>query len=132
MKYLYFGAGILAVLLAACIFSTFLISGCTAKTLESLEQALSAFDGGNFPAAAEHADRAKSEWERHSNLLSAMLSHEELDEIESVFSALESYGKTETGDEFRSSCAELALRLRHIRQMDVPFYYNFLVYSIGT
>ena len=61
-----------------------------------------------------------------------MLSHEELDEIESVFSALESYGKTETGDEFRSSCAELALRLRHIRQMDVPFYYNFLVYSIGT
>ena len=78
MKYLYFGAGILAVLLAACIFSTFLISGCTAKTLESLEQALAAFDGGNFPAAAEHANRAKSEWERHSNFLSAMLSHEEL------------------------------------------------------
>ena len=38
MKYLYIGAGILTVLLAACILSTFLISGCTAKTLERLER----------------------------------------------------------------------------------------------
>ena len=132
MKYLYIGVGVLAVLLAACILSTTVISSCTRETADALEHALSAFDEDDFPAAAAQASRAKSEWDQHAKLLSALLSHEELDEIDTAFTALDSYRKTQTADEFRSRCAELSLRLRHITQMDIPFYYNFFVRPLGT
>lgn len=132
MKYLYLGAAILAVLLAVCILSTAVIGSHTRRIAETLEDALSAFDGGNLSEAAALADRAKNTWERSAKLLSAMLSHEELDEIDTAFSALDSYRRTQAADEFRSRCAELALRLRHIAQMDIPFYYNFFVHFIGT
>ena len=43
MKYLYIGVGVLAVLLAACILSTAVISSCTRETADALEHALSAY-----------------------------------------------------------------------------------------
>lgn len=132
MKYLYIGIGVLVLLLAGCILSTALISVCTCKAADALEVALSAFDEGSFSAAAAQAEYAKSEWDRHAKLLSALLSHEELDEIDAAFTALDSYRKTQTADEFRNRCAELSLRLRHITQMDIPFYYNFFVSPLGT
>lgn len=132
MKYLYLGAAILAVLLAACILSGVLVSTATEGALDSLDLALEAFDRSGLAQAAPYAKAAKQDWQRHSRLLSALLGHEELDEIEALFTSLESYTRTASADDFRSVCAELALRLRHITQMDVPFYYNFFVRSIGS
>lgn len=132
MKYLYIGIGVLAALLALCILSTLLVSFGTRAALSSLETSLTAFDEGDFLTAMEHAMHAKSEWEQHSGLLSTLLSHEELDEIDAGFTALSSYCITKTTDEFRSLCAELSLRLRHITQMDIPFYYNFFVHFFWT
>ena len=132
MKYFYTGFAVLAVLLAASLACNALISRSTEHTLAALEEALAAFDAGDADAAAESAALAQTHWRKSSNFLSAVLSHEELDEIENAFVALDSYTRTQSEDEFRRSCAELTFRLRHITQRDIPFYYNFFTRVIGS
>lgn len=132
MKYFYTGAAVLAVLLAASLWCNLLISRSTERAVAALDDALVAFDAGDAETAAARAARAQAHWREKSNFLSAVLSHEELDEIENAFTALDSYTKTQSEDEFRRSCAELLFRLRHITQRDVPFYYNFFIRVIGT
>ena len=77
-------------------------------------------------AAANHAQQAKRAFDRRQELLSAFLSHEELDEIAIDFAELEVYGQEGSREEFRARCEALLFRLRHVAEMDVPFYYNFL------
>ncbi len=126
MKYLYIGGGILLVLLALSILSGIMISGCVDTARAELVQAVEEMDGGDFSLAVTHGTAAAKEWESHKNLLSALLSHEELDEISTGFSDLRSYAVTRTEEEYRARCLELEFRLEHIAEMDVPFYYNFL------
>lgn len=132
MKYFYTGLAVLAVLLAASLWCNTLIAGSTEHALAALDDALAAFDAGDAETAAADAALAQAYWQEKSKFLSAVLSHEELDEIENAFTALDSYTKTQSDEEFRRSCAELLFRLRHITQRDVPFYYNFFTRVIGA
>ena len=132
MKYFYTGLAVLAVLLAASLLCNTLIDKSTERALAALDDALAAFDAGDTEAAAAKAALAQEHWRKKSNFLSAILSHEELDEIENAFIALDSYTKTQSDEEFRRSCAELRFRLRHITQREIPFYYNFFTRVIGA
>ena len=126
MKLLYLGLGILAVLLALCIGSSVLLCRSTRESEAHLQEAAAALEADNFSAAANHAQQAKQAFDRRQELLSAFLSHEELDEIAIDFAELEVYGQEGSREEFRARCEALLFRLRHVAEMDVPFYYNFL------
>ena len=126
MKHFYLGLGILAVLLALCIGSSVLLCRSTRESEAHLQEAAAALEADDLPAAANHAQQAKRAFDRRQELLSAFLSHEELDEIAIDFAELEVYGQEGSREEFRARCASLLLRLRHVAEMDVPFYYNFL------
>ena len=125
MKYFYIGLGTLLTVLAASILSCVLIASALAEPEHSLEQA-GQLAQTDFQSAVNHAQAAVNGWERHRHFLSSFLSHDELDETDRAFSELQTYGKTHTTEEFEVRCAELRLRLRHISEMDIPFYYNFL------
>ena len=126
MKYFYIGLGVLAVLLALSIGSSALLCRSTQDPERLLQNADAALLADDFPAAAALAGRAARAFDRRRDLLSAMLSHEELDEIAIGFSDLEVYAAEGSREEFRARCKELQFRLRHIAEMDLPFYYNFL------
>lgn len=126
MKYLYIGLGVLAVLLALCIGSSVFLCRSTRQSEALLLDADAALREDDFPAAVAFADEAQRAFDRRRELLGALLSHEELDEIAIAFSALEVYGAEGSREEFRVRCEELLFRLRHVAEMDVPFYYNFL------
>ena len=130
MKYLYIGCGILAVLLAVCIFCGIFSARGIQESIDPLKAAVSLHDEGDFNAAVKKAAQAKRAWDRHAGFLSSIFSHEELDEIAVAFSDRQSYAATQTQEEFRCRCEELLLRLEHITEMDIPFYYNFLMACI--
>ena len=125
MKYLYIGLGTLIVLLAASILSCVLIASALDVPERSLEQAQLSVDT-DLQDAVRYAEEAADAWEQRRHFLSSFLSHDELDEVDRAFVELRTYGRTRTQEEFEARCAELRLRLRHISEMDIPFYYNFL------
>ncbi|MDR0889615.1 MAG: DUF4363 family protein [Oscillospiraceae bacterium] len=126
MKFLYIGVGILVGLLIICILGGALVAQHSEEIISELSKAVEAFDSGDLDAAIAYADAAKEIWDKHSRLLSSLLSHGQLDDIEHDFSALNSFSITGAKDEFRSQCAMLLTQLQHIAKMDLPYYFNFL------
>lgn len=126
MKYFYIGLGVLAALLILSIAGSALLCRSTQEPERLLRDADAALLADDFPAAAALAGRAARAFDRRRALLSSLLSHEELDEIAIGFSDLEVYAAEGSREEFRAHCKELQFRLRHIAEMDLPFYYNFL------
>lgn len=126
MKYCYLGLGILAVLLALSIGSSVLLRRSTEESEAYLQEAAAAAATDELSAATTAAGRAEAAFERRRKLLGALLSHEELDEIAVSFAQLGVYGEEGSREEFRAQCESLRFRLRHVAEVDVPFYYNFL------
>lgn len=128
MKYFYIGGGILVVLLAVSLLLSLAVADRATATAELLTQAAGHMD--DFPAAQEAGMKAAQLWESHTEFLSTLIAHDELDEIAEGFRRLTAYAKEENRDEFRSQCQVLIFRLEHIAQMDLPFYYNFLSFAL--
>lgn len=126
MKYFYIGIAILGVLLGACVASSVFLNRSTAEAerwLAEADEAMAADDTARAVRAAASAERA---WARREEVLGTLLSHEELDEIAVAFADLRVYGAEAQREEFRVRCGELRFRLRHVAQIDLPFYYNLL------
>lgn len=126
MKHLFLGLGILAVLLALGIGSSALLCRSTRDSEALLLAAEAAVAEGDLPTAAALAQQAGQAFSARQELLSALLSHEELDQIAIGFAQLRAYGAEGSREGFRAQCGELLFRLRHVAQLDQPFYYNFL------
>lgn len=126
MKYLYLGAGILALGLALCIVSTAALGRQTDRAAALLDQALEAADRGDFDAAEVRTRRAMDLWERHKGFFGMILRHDEADQVTSTFRALAEYAKNHCAEEFSPTCAQLLAQIRHLSEMEAPHYYNIL------
>ena len=106
MKHLWIGIGILSLLLTLGIVSN-VAANLTLRESETLLQ-----------QAACAIFRCL--------VLLIMMSHTLIDEVDTSFSNLRTYGEEDEATEYRASCRELILQLRHLRDMDIPHYYHFL------
>ena len=129
MKHLWFGLGILVVLLALCIGSFFLLRRETADTLQFLTWAQAAAEGENMAAALSHSTAAQKAWERHEGFIDVIMSHEETDDIHREFSDLMVYAETGKREEFLSSCSKLLAMVEHLTQMERPILRNLLCFQ---
>ena len=126
MKYLTVALLRLAVTLGASILCTCLLHGSAEKAANLLEKSLLALREGDFARACAYASQAARQWQASKGLFCAVLDHAETDEI--AFSLAELRQSAAAGDrvECRLLCARTAARMRHVEQMELPFYYNFL------
>lgn len=130
MKFFYIGGGILILLLAFSLLFGWIIGRHATEASELLSAAIEYMDSGSFDQARDKANAAAESWKTHSHFLSALIGHDELDEIAEGFSRLTAYGVEEDRQEFRSQCQVLIFRLEHIAEMDLPFYYNFFALGL--
>lgn len=126
MRYLYIGLGILAVILIASILCLCLLRGFVGDVAAALDAAIAALDRGDTAAAEASARQAEALWQRYSGFLCAILDHAETDAITRSFANVSSYAATDTTDEFRASCVETVAMIRHVADMEMPYYYNIL------
>ena len=126
MKYFIAGVGILAVLLALSILSGVFVANRVQPARRELSAAVAALEREEYDAACSHAETAAKKWKAEQPKLSAILSHETLEEIALAFSDLRVYSEREYYAEFLARCKLLQMQLKHISQMDIPSYFNLL------
>lgn len=120
MKYFYIGLLILSLLLCACYFTSRQMRRSTDAMLKPLEDALEASRLGDYEGARRALAAAERSWARYEPRLNALISHERTDEVSQQLCLL----RYADADHFESICSALILRIRHLRQMDLPQWHN--------
>lgn len=128
MKHLWFGLGILAVLLTVCLGAFNLLQAKSGETIEMLEKAQSAAIRGDTALALHYSELARDTWERHEGFIDIIMSHEETDDIHREFSDLLVYAENGKKEEFLSSCGKLLVMVNHLTEMERPIWRNLLCF----
>jgi len=126
VKHLYAALAILLVCLILCFTVVERLDRYTSRTAETLEQARTAGSSGDFGEAARQVREAFSFWDEKKGFFGMALRHNDLDSINEAFCELRAYAEGENEDEFAPACAGLIARIRHIAEMEKPYYYNVL------
>lgn len=121
---------------AAVILLTMLAFGCfgayryvvhTTKQLDAAAgQVLSDLKSGDFPAAQQQMDRGYQLWHSKRRPLSAMVRHNELDDIDRLYQRTRQALDNEDLDEALLQLRELRTILLHLPEMEAPSYSNIL------
>ena len=126
MKHLWFGAGLLAVLLVISICLGSLLEQTHHEPAADLEKAVDAALAQDWDLASALYIRAKKHWDRHRNLSAALVSHNSLDLIDNSFARLKIYGNRQDTTAFCATCAQLAQQLRSLPQSHSFSWWNLL------
>ena len=124
MKHLLIAFLILALCLSFCIWSCLYVRAAVSPVLDALRLARTHALDGNFAAARGTVEQAGELWGSYEGLFGVLMRHNETDEIRSSFAALREYADFEDADDFSADCAELIVRLQHLRTMQLPTVAN--------
>lgn len=89
MKYLYLGLLILALLLTGGILEYETLLRGTDSVCDPVEDALTALRNGELSECRDALRRAKAEWEKREGVLSALMNHARIEEIDHDFAEAE-------------------------------------------
>ena len=124
MKYLIWGLVLLALVLSCALLASAALDRQVERTVQQVDCARLAAERGDFNAALLAADCAAESWQSGLGLLGVLLNHTETDEVQFSFAALRACIAMEQEDEILPRCQELSERLKHIANMEKPFFYN--------
>lgn len=126
MKHLWFGTGLLAVLLAVCL----LLDGAAESThhapAKDLEKAAAAALGEDWDLASALYIRAEKQWSSRRNLTAALIRHDPIDQIDANFAALSGYASCRDTASFAAACSQLASQLRSLPRSHSFRWWNLL------
>ena len=126
MKYFWCAAALLVALGLGCALAVQRV-GCVSDEISALlEAAQDAARADDMAETLRQVDRASARWEQAQGFLSSVLRHAETDELSRQFEALRQYVLLEDREEAICRAAELAALLRQLKEMEQPYYYNFL------
>ncbi len=126
MRHLYAALAILLACLILCLVVVGRLDRYTTRTAETLERAQAAGSSGDFGEAADQVREAFALWDGKKGFFGMALRHNDLDSINEAFCELRAYAEGANEDEFAPACAGLIARIRHIAEMEKPYYYNVL------
>ncbi len=110
------GVGILAALLGLCIWAQARMGAIQEPIAQEIAQAEALAAGEDWPQAAAMVAKARGEWEGNRTFLASLADHQPLEDIESLFAALETYGARQDQTEFRAACQELSRRILAVKE----------------
>lgn len=126
MRYFWLALAILILVLAACTVSLFYLDYVVRETTEFLDQAALAAEAGDYQTAYDQVRSCLLAWESHKGGCGTLLRHDEADDVYYSLCQLEAFAKSGSNDEFMGQLAEARARVEHMRNMELPTYYNFL------
>lgn len=126
MKYLVCSLLLLAVLVLGCWLTANRVAQLTDQIVQSLDTACRAAEHSDMDSALQAVEQAHSEWQRHQGFWGCFLRHAETDDLAYSFEGLRCYAQLADREETLSRIAELQAMLRHLADMELPHYYNFL------
>ncbi|MBS5150324.1 MAG: DUF4363 family protein [Butyricicoccus pullicaecorum] len=111
-------------IVTACVLLLLIIFGCVMeyRTVSQTANALSASVSGQ--TAPEVLSASYAEWQDKKDLLSAVIAHNEIDQIETLYLRAMQAAKNQDIDETRLQVAELTGMLLHLSQIQFPHLHN--------
>lgn len=116
MKRIWFGAGLLVLLLALSLGSSALMKKAWQTQSQNLDDAAQLASDGDWAAAEVLWEEAKQEWERRQPLIAALCRHETIDEIDGLFAQLAVFSAGRRAVSFGSTCVYLSRQLDSLAQ----------------
>lgn len=124
MRHIVIGVGIFAAVLLFCLWSGYYVTQTVKSAEESLMQAYELAEQEDAKAALQAVEAASNCWDDHSGYFGTVLRHDEIDGVVGEFARLRITIRSGDNDEFLPTCAALLATLRHIREMELPYFYN--------
>ena len=111
-------------LIAACVLLALILVGCIAeyRTISTTSNTLATALSGQTDTQALYA--SYTEWSKKKPVLSAMIAHAEIDQIENLFRRAIQASENEDINETRLQVAELTGMLLHLSELQFPHLYN--------
>ena len=126
MKHLWFGAGLLAVLLAVSLWLGSTLEEAHQPAAKDLDKAASAALQDDWDLAEALYLRSRKHWQRHRNKAAALTRHDSVDQIDIGFAMLETYVRCEDTASFAATCSQLAQQLRSLPESHIFRWWNLL------
>ena len=120
------GAGILAVILAAGIWTTAAMARLHEPVADTLDQAARAAVDGDMEMGVTLARQARSTWEGARCGTASAADHSPMDEIDSLFAEMEIYAQAEEEVHFAACCAQLSALTRSMSDAHSFTWWNLL------
>lgn len=123
-------AGILAVFsVIFCIFLMFYIINISDKTVDSIKSIQQDFSTSNFKSAHKKAEKLNDYWEENQHILSIMVHHEMLEEIEQSITLIKTsidISQDPKNDNFWIESNKATIYLENLREVEIPTLGNIL------
>ena len=111
MKRIWFGAGLLIVLLFLGFICGFVIERSQLSGAAMLEHASGLAAEGDWAAARTALHEAKQLWDRKYFFIAVLCDHEPIEQVQRLYAKLEVFSDERSIVSFRSTCMELARQL---------------------
>lgn len=126
MKQLWFGIGLLVLLLVGGIFSSFFIQQTQSPISAQLDRAADAGFLEKWEEAQQRFSSAQTRWEKHKKVLAAIADHGPMEEIDCLFEELEFYIRAEESAMFAGLCSRLSQLFRSLAESNLLSWWNLL------
>ncbi len=126
MKHLWFGVGLLALLLAASLWLGSATESVHHEPARDLDKAADAALNDDWALASALYLRAEKHWQQHRNLTAVLSHHGLIDQIDAGFSMLADYARCQETAPFAAACSQLAQQLRSLPESHSFRWWNLL------
>lgn len=126
MRRFWIGVGLLAVLLAAGMWTGSRMRRTHMPCVADLENAAACAMAEDWTAAGALSGRAKEGWQNSWHLSASMANHQRMDEIDALFEELEIYRAREETSAYCAGCMYLAELLRDLGESFRLSWWNLL------
>jgi len=126
LKRMYFGIGLMAVLLAlSALCEAYLVRHSTI-ICDQLEQAQMQAFSGEYSGAVDSVLEANRHWQHHRHRFAALIDHAPMEQIDDLFQSAGEYARLGEGEEFSLLCGRLRRMVEMISQAHQLSWWNLL------
>ena len=126
MKRLWFGVGLLILLLLLGAAITVYVGQLQARISSQLLRAADAAQAGLWEDTALYCSRAETLWEQQRHMIASIADHEPMEEVDSLFSQLEILLQARDPVAFSLTCSSLEVFVRAIGEAHSISWWSIL------
>lgn len=129
MKKVFWAAILAAFSIISCVLLMFYVINVSDKAMQSVKNIQQDFSASNFTSASKKADDLNNFWEENQNIMSIIVHHEMLEEIEESIALIKTSidtSENSKNDNFWMESNKATIYLKNLREVEIPTLGNIL------
>ena len=129
MKKVFWAAILAAFSIISCVLLMFYVINVSDKAMQSVKNIQQDFSVSNFTSASKKADDLNNFWEENQSIMSIIVHHEMLEEIEESIALIKTSIDTSENskdDNFWIESNRATIYLKNLREVEIPNLGNIL------